>query len=53
MSWATDYYEREIDLAAVEEVFSKGFSEKTAKRLNKERDISELKKEISEIGFNS
>ena len=53
VSWATDYYEHEIDLAAAEEVFSKGFSEKTAKRLNKERDISELKKEISEIGFNS
>jgi len=53
VSWATDYYEREISLPAVQKLFSNELSERTAKLLNKERDFNELAKEVLAIGFNS
>ena len=53
MSWANEYYEREINLVAVQNIFAQEFSEKDAKLLNKEIDLISLEKEIIEIGFNS
>ena len=53
VSWANEYYEREINLVAVQNIFAQEFSEKDAKLLNKEIDLISLEKEIIEIGFNS
>ena len=53
ISWASEYYEREIDLVAVQNIFAQEFSEKDAKLLNKKIDLINLEKEILEIGFNS
>ena len=52
-AWATDYYEREIDLESVEKIFNGKFSEEIAKTLNQEIDMSELLAELPEIGINS
>jgi len=52
-SWATEYYEREIDLGAIEKVFNGEFSEDIAKTINPEIEMSELLSELPEIGINS
>ncbi|WP_148262044.1 hypothetical protein [Methylomonas methanica] len=52
-AWATEYYEREIDLSLVERVFDGEFSEEIAKNLNPEVELSELLSELPEIGIGS
>jgi hypothetical protein len=52
-AWANEYYEREIDLAAVEKIFNGEFSEEIAKTLNPEINMSELMAELPEIGINT
>jgi len=52
-AWATDYYEREIDIKALDNLFETTFSEETALKLNSEVDMSELRKELMEMGINS
>ncbi|MCE0557459.1 MULTISPECIES: hypothetical protein [unclassified Motilimonas] len=52
-AWATEYYEREIDLEAVEKILSGEFSEDLAKKLNPDIEMSELLAELPEIGINS
>ena len=47
------YYERDINLTCVEKLFENQFSEEIAQRLNPTIDISELRTEMVEIGFNS
>lgn len=52
-AWAAEYYEREINLSAVEKIFNGQFSEEIAKTLNQEIEINVLMKELPEIGVNS
>ncbi len=51
--WATEYYEREIDLEAVEKILGGEFSEEIVKTLNPDIEMSELLEELPEIGINS
>jgi hypothetical protein len=52
-SWATEYYECDIDLSAIEKIFNGEFSEGIAKALNPEIEMSGLLSELPEIGINS
>lgn len=52
-TWATEYYEREIDFALIERIFNGEFSEEIAKSLNPSVEMDELLYEMPEIGFNS
>jgi len=52
-SWATEYYEREIDLETVEKILGGKFNEELAKKLNPDIEMSELLAELPEIGINS
>ena len=53
LTWATEYYEREIDFEVVEKILSGEFSEELAKKLNPDIDMSELLAQLPEIGINS
>ncbi len=50
-AWATEYYERDIDLSAIENILGGQFSEELAKKLNPDIDMSELLAELPEIGI--
>ncbi len=50
-SWATEYYEREIDLETVSKILSGQFNEALAKKLNPEIEINQLLTELPEIGI--
>ena len=50
-TFAVEYYEMEIDIKNIENLFSNLFTEELALELNPEIDILELRKEISEIGY--
>lgn len=52
-SWATEYYECDIDLLAIEKIFDGEFSEEIVRKLNPEIDMSALLSELPEIGINS
>ncbi len=52
-AWATDYYEKEIDLSVLEKLFEGKFSDELAMGLNPEIDMSELNTELEEIGIYS
>jgi len=52
-AWATEYYEREIDLPSIERIFNGEFSEEIAKKLNPEVEFNELLSELPEIGIGS
>lgn len=52
-AWATEYYERDIDLGVVEKIFNGEFSEELAKKLNPDIEINVLLAELPEIGINS
>jgi hypothetical protein len=49
-SWATEYYERDINIGAVEKIFAGQFSEEIANALNPEVEIDVLQSELPEIG---
>lgn len=50
--WAADYYEREVDLAAVEHVYRhRLLTPEVVTRLNPEMSLGELAADISEIGY--
>ena len=51
-SWATEYYETDIDLTSVQKLFDKQFSKELARQLNPEVDLLQLKSEMAEIGIN-
>ncbi len=51
-AWAADYYEREVDLAAVEHVYRHlSITPEVVARLNSEVSLSDLAADISEIGY--
>ena len=51
-AWAADYYEREVELAAVEHVYRhRPFTPEVVARLNSEVSLGELSADISEIGY--
>jgi hypothetical protein len=51
-AWAADYYEREVELSAVEHVYlHQPLSPETIARLNPVVSLSELAGDISEIGY--
>lgn len=50
-NWATEYYEREIDLETVSKILSGQFNEVLAKKLNPEIEINQLLTELPEIGI--
>ena len=51
-AWAADYYEREVELAAVEHVYRHiPITSEVVARLNSEVSLSDLAADISEIGY--
>ena len=52
-SWATEYYETDIDITGVQKLFEKQFSKELARQLNPEVDLLQLKSEMAEIGINA
>jgi hypothetical protein len=51
-AWATDYYEREVELAAVAHVYRHSpLTPELIARLNPEMSLAELASDISEIGY--
>jgi hypothetical protein len=51
-TWAADYYEREVELAAVEHVYlHRPLTPEIVSRLNPELSLDELAAEIREIGY--
>lgn len=50
-AWATEYYEREFDLDAIEKVFLGAFNIELAKKLNPDIDVETLLAELPEIGI--
>jgi hypothetical protein len=51
-AWATDYYERDVELAAVEEVYRhRPLTPELVARLNPEVSLGELVEDISEVGY--
>lgn len=52
-SWATDYYETDIDITGVRGLFERPFNDEVARQLNPEVDLPQLKSEWEEIGLNA
>ena len=52
-SWATDYYETDIDITAVRGLFERPFNDEVARQLNPEVDLPQLKSEWEEIGLDA
>lgn len=50
-AWATDYYEQDIDLATVEQIFGGQLNEQLVRKLNPDIEMGELLDELSEIGI--
>ncbi len=51
-SWASDYYETEIDLAAVEEIYlGSVLTDELVGRLNPELSLQEIQDDIEQIGY--
>jgi hypothetical protein len=51
-AWATDYYEREVELAAVEHVYRhQPLTPAVVARLSKEVSLSDLESDICDIGY--
>ncbi|MCW8929404.1 MAG: hypothetical protein OQL19_04085 [Gammaproteobacteria bacterium] len=51
--WATDYYERKINLSDIKKLFNNQFSGELALKINPEIDLEQLKEDLSKIGINS
>ncbi len=52
-AWATDYYERDLDISVIKKFFEGNFSSELAMQLNPEIEMSELQPELVEIGIYS
>lgn len=52
-TWATKYYERELDLDVIEKIFFGEFNTDLAKKLNPTIEIEHLLAELPEIGISS
>lgn len=51
-AWAADYFERDIDVSAVRQVFAHGaVREELLERLGSERTLEELTEDLTEIGY--
>jgi hypothetical protein len=51
-AWAADYYERDVELAAVEEVYRhRHLTPELVARLNPEVSLGELVEDINEVGY--
>lgn len=51
--WATEYYERDIAISALEKVFSGAFSTSIVAELNPDITMSDLQADLDEIGIHS
>lgn len=51
-AWASDYYERDIDVSKLEKLFNNRFDERLAFALNPQIDKSALLAEAGQIGIN-
>ncbi len=52
-AWAVDYYEIEISLLDIKSLFENRFSEELAIKMNPSVNLTDLLKDLQEIGFNS
>ena len=52
-AWAVEYYEIDISLLDIQSLFENRFSEELAIKMNPSVNLTELLKDLEEIGFNS